>query len=42
MTGIARISRESVFSELNNLAVITVTSRKYADSFFMTMNHEKY
>lgn len=36
MTGITRISRESVFSELNNLAVITVTSRKYADSFGFT------
>ncbi|MEI3412207.1 MAG: AAA family ATPase [Blautia sp.] len=27
MTGITRVSRESVFSDLNNLVVITTTSR---------------
>lgn len=31
MTGITRISRESVFSDLNNLEVVTTTSEKYAD-----------
>ena len=36
MTGITRVSRESVFSELNNLEVITTISDKYADSFGFT------
>ncbi|MDE7311475.1 MAG: ATP-binding protein [Eubacterium sp.] len=36
MTGITRISKESVFSELNNLAVVTATSRKYATAFGFT------
>lgn len=36
MTGIIRVSRESVFSDLNNLVVITTTSRAYADSFGFT------
>ncbi len=33
MTGITRISKESIFSDLNNLEVVTTTSEKYADSF---------
>ena len=33
MTGITRISKESIFSELNNLEVVTTTSEKYKDSF---------
>lgn len=36
LTGITRISRESVFSDLNNLEVITTTSKKYADCFGFT------
>ncbi len=36
MTGITRVSRESVFSDLNNLKVITTTSEEYADSFGFT------
>lgn len=36
MTGITRISRESVFSDLNHLEVVTTTSEKYADSFGFT------
>ena len=32
MTGITRISKESIFSDLNNLEVITTTSEKYADA----------
>lgn len=36
MTGITRISRESVFSDLNNLKVVTTTSEEYADSFGFT------
>ena len=35
-TGITRGSREAVFSDLNNLVVITTTSRAYADSFGFT------
>ncbi|MDE7211945.1 MAG: ATP-binding protein [Lachnospiraceae bacterium] len=36
MTGITRVSRESIFSDLNNLAVVTSTSNKYAASFGFT------
>lgn len=36
MTGITRISRESMFSDLNNLEVVTVTSERYRDSFGFT------
>ncbi len=36
MTGITRIGRESMFSDLNNLEVVTVTARKYEDSFGFT------
>ncbi len=36
MTGITRVSKESVFSDLNNLEVVTTTSEKYADSFGFT------
>lgn len=36
MTGITRVSKESVFSDLNNLTVITTTSNAYADSFGFT------
>ena len=33
MTGITRVSRESIFSDLNNLEVVTTTSGKYATAF---------
>ena len=36
MTGITRVSKESVFSDLNNLEVITTTSDKYATSLGFT------
>ena len=36
MTGITRVSKESIFSDLNNLDVITTTSEKYASSFGFT------
>lgn len=36
MTGITRISKESTFSDLNNLEVITTTSQKYAGCFGFT------
>ena len=36
MTGITRVSKESIFSDLNNLKVITTTSEKYMDSFGFT------
>ncbi len=36
LTGITRISKESIFSDLNNLEVVTTTSDKYADVFGFT------
>jgi len=36
MTGITRVSKESVFSDLNHLTVITSTSEMYADCFGFT------
>lgn len=36
MTGITRVSKESVFSDLNNLEVVTTTSEKYRDCFGFT------
>ena len=36
MTGITRVSRESMFSDLNNLKIVTVTSEEYRDSFGFT------
>ena len=38
LTGITRISKESIFSDLNNLTVITTTSRSYATAFGFTEN----
>lgn len=38
MTGITRVGKESVFSDLNNLKVITVTSGSYASTFGFTEN----
>lgn len=36
MTGITRVSKESIFSDLNNLTVVTTTSDLYTDSFGFT------
>lgn len=36
MTGITRVSKESIFSDLNNLTVVTSTSKKYAAYFGFT------
>lgn len=36
MTGITRVSKESMFSDLNNLKVVTMTSDKYASYFGFT------
>lgn len=36
MTGITRVSKESIFSDLNNLKVVTTTSDEYADKFGFT------
>lgn len=36
MTGITRVSKESMLSDLNNLEVVTTTSEKYADCFGFT------
>lgn len=38
MTGITRISKESIFSDLNNLNVVTTTSPEYATAFGFTEN----
>lgn len=38
MTGITRVSKESIFSDLNNLKVVTTTSDEYATSFGFTEN----
>ena len=36
MTGITRVSKESIFSDLNNLTVVTTTSEEYKTSFGFT------
>ena len=36
LTGVTRVSRESVFSDLNNLAVVTTTTNQYETSFGFT------
>ena len=36
MTGITRVSKESIFSDLNHLKVVTTTSGEYADCFGFT------
>lgn len=36
MTGITRVSKESIFSDLNNLEVVTTSSDKYATAFGFT------
>lgn len=36
MTGITRVSKESLFSDLNNLEVVTTTSDKYTEAFGFT------
>ena len=36
LTGITRISKESIFSDLNNLEVVTTTLHKYEDAFGFT------
>ena len=38
MTGITRVSKESIFSDLNHLEVVTTTSDKYAELFGFTEN----
>lgn len=36
LTGITRVSKESIFSDFNNPNVVTTTSRQYADAFGFT------
>lgn len=36
LTGVTRISKESIFSDLNNLEVVTTTSEKYETAFGFT------
>ena len=42
MTGITRVSKESIFSDLNNLEVVTATSEKYEDSFGFTEEEKAF
>lgn len=41
LTGITRVSKESIFSDLNNLEVVTTTSKKYETSFGFTQEEVK-
>ncbi|MCI8785421.1 MAG: AAA family ATPase [Eubacterium sp.] len=41
LTGITRIGKESIFSDLNNLEVVTTTSDKYVSSFGFTEEEVK-
>lgn len=36
MTGVTRISKESIFSDLNNLRIVSTTTNSYTDSFGFT------
>lgn len=36
LTGITRVSRKSIFSDLNNLEIVTTTSNKYTTAFGFT------
>ena len=36
LTGITRVSKESIFSDLNHLKVVTTTSKEYATAFGFT------
>lgn len=36
LTGITRVSKESIFSDLNNLEIVTTTSNKYSTAFGFT------
>jgi hypothetical protein len=36
ITGITRVSKESIFSDINNLEIVTVSNEKYATSFGFT------
>lgn len=36
MTGITRVTKENIFSDLNHIEVITLTSNKYAEAFGFT------
>lgn len=38
MTGITRVSKESIFSDLNNLEVVTTTTEKYEEYFGFTQD----
>ncbi len=42
ITGITRISKESIFSDLNNLEVVTTTSEEYASYFGFTQEEVFY
>ena len=41
LTGITRVGKESIFSDINNLEVVTTTSEKYASAFGFTQEEVK-
>jgi len=41
ITGILRVSRESIFSGLNNIATYTISETRYSDKFGFTINETK-
>ena len=41
ITGIMRIARESIFSEMNNVGVYTITGYNFADKFGFTEEETK-
>ncbi len=41
ITGILRVSRESIFSGLNNIATYTILDTRYSDKFGFTINETK-
>lgn len=42
LTGITRVSKEFIFSDLNNLTVVTTTSEKYSTQFGFTQDEVSY
>lgn len=42
MTGITRVSKESIFSDLNNLRIVSTTTNSYTDSFGFTWKESKF
>ena len=41
LTGILRVSKESIFSDLNNIKVYTLLDSEFSDKFGFTINEVK-